>query len=60
MIDLQKVLDFSQFLNDFSLIQRRIFANGEDRLENDSEHSFQLAMLAWYIVDTNHIDLDTY
>lgn len=28
------------------------------RKENDAEHAFQLALIAWYIVDSNKIPLD--
>lgn len=42
----------------FQQIRRRIYATGEDRMENDSEHSFQLAFIAWYIIDKENLDLD--
>lgn len=42
----------------FQQIRRRIYATGEDRLENDSEHSFQLAFIAWYIIDKEGLNLD--
>jgi putative hydrolase of HD superfamily len=32
-----------------------MFATGEDRRENDSEHSFQLAMVGWYIISTKKL-----
>lgn len=49
---------FVRLLNDYRLVQRRLFVNGEDRRENDLEHSYQLAMLCWYIIETEHLNLD--
>lgn len=33
-------------------------ANGEDRMENNVEHSYKLAMLAWYFISTDNLKLD--
>lgn len=55
---LENVLEFAQMLNAFRQVERVIYANGTDRLENDSEHSYHLAMLAWYIADSGKLDLD--
>jgi putative hydrolase of HD superfamily len=44
--------------NQFRQVKRTINAVGEGRLENDSEHSYQLAMLAWYIVESGCLPLD--
>lgn len=55
---LENVLEFAQMLNLFRQVERVIYANGTDRLENDSEHSYHLAMLAWYIADSGKLDLD--
>lgn len=57
-MDLSKILIFSEFLNKFNQVKRKILIKGEDRLENDSEHSFQLAMLSWYIIDVNNLNFD--
>lgn len=51
-INFKNILKFSKLLNDFRLIQRVILVNGEDRLENDVEHSYMLAMLSWYIINS--------
>ena len=56
---LQQALKFADMLNRFRLVERMILVNGgEHRQENDVEHSYQLAMLAWYIVDSRKLDLD--
>lgn len=55
---LENVLEFAQMLNAFRQVERVVYVNGSDRLENDSEHSYHLAMLAWYIADSGKLDLD--
>src|SRR3989344_203100 len=58
MKDLQNILKFTKLLNKFRQIERAICSNGGDRLENDVEHSYQLTMLAWYIISTQKLDLN--
>lgn len=53
-----ELLNFVSFTIKFQQIKRSVFANGEDRHENDAEHSFQLALVAWYIIDTKKLGLD--
>lgn len=36
-----------------------VYRRGEDRLENDAEHSYQLAMTAWYLNNSEQLKLDT-
>lgn len=55
---LTDLLSFARMLNDFRRIERVVRSNGEDRWENDVEHSYHLAMLAWYIVSTEKLDLN--
>lgn len=58
MFDLQKIFSYLHFLDEFRRIKRAYNATGEDRKENDMEHSYQLAMLAWYIIDTQGLSLE--
>ncbi|MCK4386654.1 MAG: HD domain-containing protein [Candidatus Pacebacteria bacterium] len=58
MLNLSKILKFTELLNKFRQVQRRVLVNGEDRYENDTEHSYQLAMLALYIVNSQKLDLN--
>lgn len=53
-----KLLEFVRMQNAFRLVDRVTYANGTDRMENDTEHSYNLALLAWYIVDAEKLDLD--
>jgi|SRR3989344_9264248 len=56
--NLEKILEFSQLLNKFRNITRGVLVNGEDRWENDVEHSYMLAMLADYIISLENLNLD--
>ena len=55
---LDRILKFTGMLDAFRLVERVIYVNGADRMENDSEHSYNLAMLAWYIADAEALDMD--
>jgi putative hydrolases of HD superfamily len=57
-MDLEKFLSFSRLLNSFAHIERRIPMPGTERLENDMEHSYHLALMAWYLIDSQKLDLD--
>jgi putative hydrolase of HD superfamily len=53
--DLQQILKMSY---SFSEIERDMYYPGRERPENDSEHSFQLAMLGWRIIEKDKLKLD--
>lgn len=55
---LEKLLGFARMLNELQAVERVIRVKDADRWENDMEHSYHLAMLAWYIVDTHKLALD--
>ncbi len=56
---LDSVLKFAEMLDAFRRVERMMYVPGTDRLENDSEHSFNLAMFAWFIMDSEKFDLDS-
>ncbi len=58
MKDFNKLTSFISILNRFRLVRRTLLVNGEDRDENDVEHSYFLAMIAWYLVDSKKFKLD--
>jgi putative hydrolase of HD superfamily len=62
MPEIQDLLKFVQMLNDYRLVERRLLVNGlsgdQERRENDIEHSYQLAMLCWYVISTEKLDLN--
>lgn len=54
-----RILAFSEMLQTFQKVDRVVRVPGlPDRWENDTEHSYNLAMLAWYIVETDKLPLD--
>lgn len=55
---LQKLLGFSKIIHELQKVERVIRVPGLERWENDVEHSYSLAMLAWYIVDSQKLPLD--
>lgn len=48
--------EFLLLLQQFREIQRNNFAGSS--IENDAEHSYQLAMMAWYLVGVHNLSLD--
>lgn len=59
-MELSKLLKFIDLTNQFQLILRRVRVKGETRYENDVEHSFQLSFVAWYLIESNNLNLDKY
>lgn len=55
---LSKLINFTKLLNKFRSVERVLLVNEEERNENDVEHSYYLAMLAWYVISTNKLDLN--
>ncbi len=55
---IQDILQFVKLTHEFQKVERMVYINGEDRRENDVEHSYQLAMVAWYIIDSKKLSLD--
>lgn len=55
---LDRLLSFARILTELQAVERVIRIKGGGRWENDVEHSYSLAMLAWYILDTERLPLD--
>jgi putative hydrolases of HD superfamily len=49
---------FSQLILAFQRVERRTHVPKTDRWENDAEHSYALAMMAWYLVDSLELSFD--
>lgn len=55
---MDKLLQFVEFTRKFRAVDRMVqFPDG--RHENDAEHSYQLALIAWYILSKDNLSLDT-
>ncbi len=57
-LDIAHVMYFTKLLNKFQEVERVINLPKREGKENDVEHSYQLAMLAWYIAESNFLHLD--
>src|SRR3989338_6227284 len=57
-LDLGKMIEFVRLMNKFRQIKRVIRLADDGAQENDMEHSYGLAMLAWYIVDSSNLNLN--
>jgi putative hydrolase of HD superfamily len=55
---LQKIITFSELLHAFERTERAVRVPGTERLENDAEHSYTLATLAWYLIETLNLSLN--
>ena len=55
---LKNLLDFVQFTHEFREVIRIARSPNGERFENDAEHSYQLAMVAWYIIETDKLKLN--
>ena len=54
---LEWLISFSKFIYTFRDIERTMYTKINDRMENDSEHSYQFAMICWYIISTKWLSL---
>lgn len=56
--NLDGLLSITALTHSFQQVRRLCYATGEDRFENDAEHSFQLAFIAWYIIEKEGLSLN--
>jgi putative hydrolases of HD superfamily len=54
---MKSIIKFTDLLNRFRLVKRTLWSNNEERMESDVDHSYMLAMLAWYIIRTKNLNL---
>lgn len=57
--ELSDILRFVDFTNKFKAVERLIWYKGVDRRECDGEHTFQLAILAWFVNERCKCGLNT-
>lgn len=60
MSDLGKLLEFVQFTHDIREVQRTIHFEHDERQENDMEHSYQLALTVWFLIENDKLPLDKF
>jgi putative hydrolase of HD superfamily len=56
--EIEDLFRFNELLARFRGVERQIHIGQDDRKENDVEHSYGLAMFAWYIVSSRKLALD--
>lgn len=57
-IDLDQIYRFVSVTHQLRDVQRKIYAAKTNRMENDAEHQYQMALITWYLVDALELDLD--
>ena len=55
---LDQILDFVGFINRLQQVERRILIHNSERFENDLEHQYQLALVAWYLIKSEKLKLN--
>src|SRR5580700_7952445 len=60
MTNLDSLLDFVSFTHEIREVKRSMWVKGEEQFENDSEHGYQLALIALYIIEENGLKLDAF
>ena len=54
----EQLMDFISFTHEFQEVVRIARPPYRERFENDAEHSYQLAMIAWFLIDQDKLELN--
>lgn len=57
-MEIEGIVKFTKLIHDFQKVERAVHVPRADRMENDVEHSYQLALVAWYVITVNKLSLD--
>ncbi len=55
---MKELIAFMEFTQRFADVERVIYRSKGDRKESDAEHSFQLALVGWYLNEKDSLGLD--
>ena len=58
MTDIESLLQFTAFTHQTHKVERVARINGMNRYANTVEHSYQLTLLAWYLIEKEKLPLD--
>lgn len=58
MDSFDQLLAFVDLLHQLRTVERSVLIKNSDRNENDTEHSFSLAMIGWYVNATHKLGFD--
>lgn len=53
-----QIYNLVKLLTEFQLVDRGVVVPGTNRKENDTEHSYNLALAAWLIIEKDNLPLD--
>ena len=56
---MKNLINFIKLTHKFQQVKRALYVNGENRKENDQEHSYQLAMVAFYLINSKNFKLNS-
>lgn len=56
--DLDELIRFMQLSHAFQSVERKVLIQESERWENDAEHSFQLALVAWFLAERHGLKLN--
>lgn len=54
----QQLIDFINFTHEFREVVRIARSPHAERFENDTEHSYQLAMVAWFLIEQDKLNFN--
>lgn len=57
-MDVKRLIEFSKLLTAFQRVERALYVPGTERHENDAEHSYHLAFMAWYLISSENLNFD--
>jgi putative hydrolase of HD superfamily len=55
---MDQLLKFTELTRKFRAVKRKVIFADDKQAENDAEHSYQLAVTAWYIASANKLKLN--
>jgi len=55
---MDQLLKFTELIRRFRAVKRKIVFLDDKQEENDAEHSYQLAITAWYLASKDNLNLD--
>lgn len=56
--DIEQLIGFVNFTHKIREVERAVLLGSLNRHENDAEHCYQLALVAWFLVETHQLNLD--
>lgn len=57
---IQNLIDFVSFTHQIREVKRAMWVKDEETYENDSEHGYQIAMVAMFVIEERKLQLDVY